>query len=97
MEGAVIGRNCSIGQNVFVGRGVKIGDNVKMQNNVSLYGGVVIEDDVFCGPSMVFTNVINPPSFISRRKEFKQTLVRHGATIGAKPPFYVVILSADMP
>ncbi|UCD70752.1 MAG: Gfo/Idh/MocA family oxidoreductase [Syntrophobacterales bacterium] len=83
MEGAVIGRNCSVGQNVFVGRGVRIGDNVKVQNNVSLYEGVIIEDDVFCGPSMVFTNVINPRSFISRRKEFRQTLVRRGATIGA--------------
>jgi len=83
MEGAEIGRNCSIGQNVFVGRGVRIGDNVKVQNNVSVYEGVIIEDDVFCGPSMVFTNVINPRSFISRRKEFVQTLVRRGATIGA--------------
>ena len=83
MEGAIIGRNCSIGQNVFVGKGVRIGDNVKVQNNVSLYEGVIIEDDVFCGPSMVFTNVINPRSFISRRKEFKRTLVRRGATIGA--------------
>jgi len=83
MEGAVIGRNCSIGQNVFVGRGVRIGDNAKIQNNVSLYEGVIIEDDVFCGPSMVFTNVINPRSFISRRKEFKETLVRRGASIGA--------------
>jgi UDP-2-acetamido-3-amino-2,3-dideoxy-glucuronate N-acetyltransferase len=83
MEGATIGRNCSIGQNVFVGRGVRIGDNAKIQNNVSLYEGVIIEEDVFCGPSMVFTNVINPRSFISRRKEFKETLVRRGATIGA--------------
>jgi UDP-2-acetamido-3-amino-2,3-dideoxy-glucuronate N-acetyltransferase len=83
MEGAAIGRNCSIGQNVFVGRGVRIGDNAKIQNNVSLYEGVIIEEDVFCGPSMVFTNVINPRSFISRRKEFKETLVRRGATIGA--------------
>ncbi|UCD72004.1 MAG: Gfo/Idh/MocA family oxidoreductase [Syntrophobacterales bacterium] len=83
MKGAEIGRNCSIGQNVFVGRGVRIGDNVKVQNNVSVYEGVIIEDDVFCGPSMVFTNVISPRSFISRRKEFEQTLVRRGATIGA--------------
>jgi UDP-2-acetamido-3-amino-2,3-dideoxy-glucuronate N-acetyltransferase len=83
MEGAVIGRNCSIGQNVFVGRGVTVGNNVKIQNNVSLYEGVIIEDDVFCGPSMVFTNVVNPRSFISRRKEFKETRVRRGATIGA--------------
>ncbi len=83
MEGAVIGRNCSIGQNVFVGRGVKIGDNTKIQNNVSLYEGVIIEDDVFCGPSTVFTNVVNPRSFISRKKEFKETMVKRGATIGA--------------
>jgi len=83
MEGAEIGRNCTIGQNVFLGRGVKIGDNVKVQNNVSVYEGVIIEDEVFCGPSMVFTNIINPRSFISRRKEFKETLVRRGATIGA--------------
>jgi UDP-2-acetamido-3-amino-2,3-dideoxy-glucuronate N-acetyltransferase len=83
MTGATLGRDCSLGQNVFVARGVSIGDNVKIQNNVSVYEGVVLEDDVFCGPSMVFTNVINPRSHVSRRQEFRPTLVRHGATIGA--------------
>ena len=83
MEGARIGRGCSIGQNVFVARDVVIGDNVKIQNNVSVYEGVVLEDDVFCGPSMVFTNVLNPRSHISRKHEFRQTLVRRGASIGA--------------
>jgi UDP-2-acetamido-3-amino-2,3-dideoxy-glucuronate N-acetyltransferase len=83
MPGARIGRRCSIGQNVAVSPGVVVGDNVKIQNNVSLYTGVVLEDYVFCGPSIVFTNVINPRSQVSRRHEFKQTLVRRGATIGA--------------
>lgn len=80
---AVIGANCSIGQNVFIGRGVNIGDGCKVQNNVSVYEGVTLEDGVFCGPSMVFTNVINPRAEIERKNEFKQTLVRQGATIGA--------------
>jgi UDP-2-acetamido-3-amino-2,3-dideoxy-glucuronate N-acetyltransferase len=83
MSGARIGRNCTIGQNVFISRGAVLGDNIKVQNNVSIYDGVVLEDDVFCGPSMVFTNVFNPRSFISRKKEFRQTLVKRGATIGA--------------
>jgi UDP-2-acetamido-3-amino-2,3-dideoxy-glucuronate N-acetyltransferase len=83
MPGAVIGRGCSLGQNVFVARGVTIGENVKIQNNVSLYEGVVLEDDVFCGPSMVFTNVVNPRSHVSRKHEYKPTLVRRGATLGA--------------
>jgi UDP-2-acetamido-3-amino-2,3-dideoxy-glucuronate N-acetyltransferase len=83
MAGAVIGRGCSLGQNVFVGRNVTLGDNVKVQNNVSIYEGVVVEDDVFCGPSMVFTNVVNPRSHVSRRHEFRKTLVKRGATIGA--------------
>jgi UDP-2-acetamido-3-amino-2,3-dideoxy-glucuronate N-acetyltransferase len=83
MPGATIGRHCSLGQNVFVARGVAIGDNVKIQNNVSIYEGVVLEDDVFCGPSMVFTNVVNPRSHVSRKHEYRQTLVRRGATIGA--------------
>ena len=83
MPGARIGRNCNLGQNVFVARDVSIGDNVKIQNNVSLYEGVVLEDDVFCGPSMVFTNVLNPRSHVSRKHEFRATLVRRGATIGA--------------
>ena len=83
MPGAVIGRGCSLGQNVFVARDVTIGDNAKIQNNVSLYEGVVLEEDVFCGPSMVFTNVINPRSHVSRKHEYRKTLVRRGATIGA--------------
>ncbi|MFC1576411.1 Gfo/Idh/MocA family oxidoreductase [Candidatus Omnitrophota bacterium] len=83
MKGAKIGKNCSIGQNVNVSSGALVGNNVKIQNNVSLYDGVIIEDDVFCGPSCVFTNVINPRSFISRKKEFKKTIVKKGATIGA--------------
>jgi len=83
MPKARIGKNCIIGQNVFIGSGVILGDNVKVQNNVSIYEGVVLEDGVFCGPSMVFTNVFNPRSFISRKKEFRNTLVRKGATIGA--------------
>lgn len=78
-----IGKNCNLGQNVFVAEGVVLGDNVKVQNNVSIYAGVVCEDDVFLGPSMVFTNVLNPRSFIERKSEFKKTLVRKGATIGA--------------
>jgi UDP-2-acetamido-3-amino-2,3-dideoxy-glucuronate N-acetyltransferase len=83
MPGAKIGRNCIVGQNVFIGSGVTLGNNIKVQNNVSIYDGVILEDDVFCGPSMVFTNVFNPRSFISRKKEFRMTLVRKGATIGA--------------
>jgi UDP-2-acetamido-3-amino-2,3-dideoxy-glucuronate N-acetyltransferase len=79
---AEIGANCSLGQNVYVGR-ARIGNNVKIQNNVSVYDAVVLEDDVFCGPSMVFTNVINPRSHIVRKDEYKQTLVKRGATIGA--------------
>ncbi|MBL8377369.1 MAG: N-acetyltransferase [Burkholderiales bacterium] len=81
--GARIGARCSLGQNVFVGNDVVIGDNVKIQNNVSVYDAVTLEDDVFCGPSMVFTNVINPRSAISRKDAYRRTLVRHGATIGA--------------
>jgi len=83
MSGARIGESCIIGQNVFIGSGAVLGNNIKVQNNVSIYDGVILEDDVFCGPSMVFTNVFNPRSFISRRKEFRNTLVRRGATIGA--------------
>jgi UDP-2-acetamido-3-amino-2,3-dideoxy-glucuronate N-acetyltransferase len=81
--GARIGERCSFGQNVFVGNRVVIGTNVKVQNNVSIYDGVTLEDDVFCGPSMVFTNVINPRSHVSRRNEYQRTLVRRGASIGA--------------
>lgn len=81
--GAKIGSDCSLGQNVYVGNTVTIGNNVKIQNNVSVYDGVEIEDDVFCGPSMVFTNVVNPRSAINRKSEFKRTLIRKGATLGA--------------
>lgn len=83
MPGARIGRRCNIGQNVVVSPGVIIGDNVKIQNNVSVYTGVELEDDVFCGPSMVFTNVINPRSHVPRRDEYLRTLVRRGASLGA--------------
>jgi UDP-2-acetamido-3-amino-2,3-dideoxy-glucuronate N-acetyltransferase len=83
LGGAVIGERCSLGQNVVVMNGVKIGNNVKIQNNVSVYEGVELSDDVFCGPSMVFTNVLNPRSHISRKHEYKKTLVGRGATIGA--------------
>jgi UDP-2-acetamido-3-amino-2,3-dideoxy-glucuronate N-acetyltransferase len=83
MPDTVIGRNCNLGQNVVVSPGCRLGDNVKVQNNVSIYSGVVIEDDVFCGPSMVFTNVINPRSHIARKHEYRDTLVRRGASIGA--------------
>jgi len=83
MGGAVIGEGCSLGQNVVVMPGVRLGKNVKVQNNVSLYEGVICEDDVFLGPSMVFTNVYNPRSHISRRHEYRETLVRRGASIGA--------------
>jgi UDP-2-acetamido-3-amino-2,3-dideoxy-glucuronate N-acetyltransferase len=81
--GASIGAGCSFGQNVFVGNRVVIGDNVKVQNNVSVYDNVTLEDDVFCGPSMVFTNVYNPRSAINRKDEYRDTLVRRGATLGA--------------
>lgn len=81
--GARIGRGCSLGQNVFVGNRVVIGDNVKVQNNVSVYDNVTLEDDVFCGPSMVFTNVYNPRSAIARKDQYRDTLVRRGATFGA--------------
>ena len=81
--GAVIGERCSLGQNVVVMNDVKIGNNVKIQNNVSIYDTVELEDDVFCGPSMVFTNVINPRSHVPRKDEYKRTLVRKGASIGA--------------
>ena len=81
--GAVIGERCSFGQNVFVGNRVRIGNNVKIQNNVSVYDNVTLEDDVFCGPSMVFTNVYNPRSAVSRKDEYRDTLVERGATLGA--------------
>nr|MBI2904079.1 N-acetyltransferase [Chloroflexota bacterium] len=83
MAGARIGARCNLGQNVFVADGVVIGDNVKIQNNVSIYTGVELEDDVFCGPSCVFTNVTNPRSQIVRHSRYERTLVRRGATLGA--------------
>jgi UDP-2-acetamido-3-amino-2,3-dideoxy-glucuronate N-acetyltransferase len=83
MPGAVIGRDCSLGQNVVVMNGTRIGNRVKIQNNVSVYEGVELEDDVFCGPSMVFTNVINPRSHVTRKHEYRHTLVKRGASIGA--------------
>ncbi|XFA74189.1 acyltransferase [Thermosynechococcaceae cyanobacterium Okahandja] len=82
-SGARIGCNCSLGQNVFIGNNVLIGNNVKVQNNVSIYDSVTIEDEVFCGPSMVFTNVYNPRSAISRKHEYRPTRVKRGATLGA--------------
>lgn len=83
MPGAVIGEGCNLGQNVVVMPGVRIGNNVKVQNNVSIYEGVILEDDVFCGPSCVFTNVNNPRSHVSRKAEYLETRVKRGATIGA--------------
>jgi len=83
MKDSVIGRDCNIGQNVVVSPGVRVGDGCKIQNNVSLYTGVILEDGVFCGPSMVFTNVINPRSEVVRKDEYRKTLVRHGASLGA--------------
>ncbi len=83
MEGAKIGENCNVGQNVFIANDVVLGNNVKVQNNVSLYSGVQCEDDVFLGPSMVFTNVKNPRSAIVRKDEFQETIIRKGVTIGA--------------
>jgi len=83
LGGAEIGERCSLGQNVVVMNQVRIGSNVKIQNNVSVYEGVELEDDVFCGPSMVFTNVMNPRSHVSRKHEYRRTLVRRGASIGA--------------
>ena len=80
---SVLGENCILGQNVFVANGVTLGNGVKVQNNVSIYTGVTCEDDVFLGPSMVFTNVINPRSFVERKDEFRPTLVKKGASIGA--------------
>ena len=82
-SGAKIGCDCSFGQNVYVGNKVTIGNNVKIQNNVSVYDNVTLEDDVFCGPSMVFTNVYNPRSAISRKDEYRNTVVKQGATLGA--------------
>ncbi len=82
-SGAKIGSDCSLGQNVFVGNRVVIGNNCKIQNNVSVYDNVTLEDDVFCGPSMVFTNVYNPRSAVSRKEEYRSTLIKRGVTLGA--------------
>lgn len=83
MAGSTVGARCVLGQNVMIGAGVTLGDGVKIQNNVSVYEGVVLEDDVFCGPSVVFTNVLTPRAFVDRRDEFLPTTVRRGATLGA--------------
>jgi UDP-2-acetamido-3-amino-2,3-dideoxy-glucuronate N-acetyltransferase len=83
MPGARIGASCNIGQNVYIDRDVQIGDRCKIQNNVSVYKGVILEEGVFCGPSMVFTNVVNPRAFIERKTEFKVTRIGRGATLGA--------------
>lgn len=83
LSGSVIGPGCVIGQNVMIGPDVRVGKGCKIQNNVSIYKGIEIEDEVFCGPSMVFTNVINPRAFIERKEEFKRTLIKKGATLGA--------------
>ncbi|MCQ9207275.1 MAG: acetyltransferase [Omnitrophica bacterium] len=83
MKGAKVGKNCQIGQNVFISANARVGNDVKIQNNVSVYDRVRLEDNVFCGPSVVFTNVINPRSRISRKNEFKGTVVKKGATLGA--------------
>jgi UDP-2-acetamido-3-amino-2,3-dideoxy-glucuronate N-acetyltransferase len=83
MAGAKVGSKCSLGQNVNIGGKAVIGNGVKLQNNISVYDDVVIEDDVFCGPSMVFTNVVNPRAFVERKHEYKRTLIKRGASIGA--------------
>ena len=83
MKGAIIGDNCNIGENAFIESGVKLGNGVKVKNNVALYTGIECEDNVFLGPNCVFTNVSNPRSFIERKNEFKKTIIRRGATIGA--------------
>ena len=83
MKGCRIGKKCNLGQNVVISPGVIVGDNVRIQNNVSVYTGVIIEDDVFLGPSCVFTNVINPRSFISRKNEYKETVLKKGCSLGA--------------
>jgi UDP-2-acetamido-3-amino-2,3-dideoxy-glucuronate N-acetyltransferase len=93
--GARIGRNCSLGQGVFVGNDVRIGNNVKIQNHVSVYDAVTLEDDVFCGPGMVFTNVYNPRSAISRKEEYRRTLIKRGATLGANCTIVCGIIVGD--
>ena len=83
LSNTVLGSDCSVGQNVMIGPNVTVGNNVRIQNNVSVYDGVTLEDDVFCGPSMVFTNVLNPRAHVDRKSEFRKTLVRQGSSIGA--------------
>lgn len=95
MKGCTIGDNCNIGQNVFIAADVVLGSNVKVQNNVSLYSGVVCEDDVFLGPSCVFTNVINPRSAVSRKLEFKKTIIKKGTTIGANATIICGIIISE--
>ncbi|MBN2354051.1 MAG: N-acetyltransferase [Spirochaetales bacterium] len=95
MGGAVVGTGCVLGQNVFVGNRAVLGNKVKIQNNVSLYDDVILEDDVFCGPSCVFTNVINPRAFIERKNEYKPTLVKRGASIGANATILCGITLGD--
>lgn len=95
MPGAVVGEGCNIGQNVFIDNGVIVGNRVKIQNNVSLYNGVVVEDDAFIGPSAVFTNVINPRSFVERKTEFKATRIGRGASIGANATLICGITIGD--
>ena len=95
LPGAVIGERCNLGQNVVVMGGARLGNNVKVQNNVSIYEGVILEDDVFCGPSCVFTNVTNPRSHVRGRSEFQQTLVRRGARSARMPPSCVGRRSAN--
>ena len=95
MPGSTIGENCNIGQNVVISPGVKLGNNVKVQNNVSVYTGVVCEDDVFLGPSMVFTNVLNPRSAVNRRSQYVSTVVKKGATIGANATIVCGIIIGD--
>lgn len=97
MSGCRIGKHCNIGQNVVISPGVEIGNQVKIQNNVSVYTGVVCEDDVFLGPSCVFTNVINPRSAISRKHEYRSTRVKRGATMEPMPPLSADMTSANMP
>src|SRR5665647_2088450 len=97
MSGCVIGEGCNIGQNVVISPSVILGKNVKIQNNVSVYTGVICEDDVFLGPSMVFTNVINPRSHVNRKSEYAQTLVRKGASIGANATVAVSYTHLTLP
>ena len=97
MSNCEIGEKCNLGQNVVVSPGVKIGNGVKIQNNVSVYTGVICEDDVFLGPSCVFTNVVNPRSFIERKAEYRETIIGKGASVGANVTIVCVTILANMP